>query len=103
MHKLYPDALPWGKTNDTQHAAFQALGLQYDHLIPHSRGGSTDLSNLVITCAPCNYGRGSYTVEEVGLNNPLLREPIGSGPVGSGWDGLERFLGYAKKSTPPRD
>ncbi|MBD2120093.1 HNH endonuclease [Trichocoleus sp. FACHB-262] len=86
LRKFYPDALPWGKTNPEQHSAFQALWLQYDHLLPHARGGNNDLENVVITCAPCNFGRGSYTLEEVGLADPRLREP-----VRSTWDGLERF------------
>lgn len=62
------------------------LWLQYDHLLPHARSGTNDLENVVITCAPCNYGRGGYTLEEVGLADPRLREP-----VRSTWDGLERF------------
>jgi 5-methylcytosine-specific restriction endonuclease McrA len=82
----YPDAARWKSRNVHQHAAFQAMWLQYDHLLPHSRGGVTDLSNLVITCAPCNFGRTELTLEEVGLLDPRLRNPIRST-----WDGLERF------------
>ena len=55
---VYPEALPWGSKNREQHAAFQAMWLQYDHVLPHARGGSNELDNIVITCAPCNYGRG---------------------------------------------
>uniref|UniRef100_B8HMF3 HNH endonuclease n=1 Tax=Cyanothece sp. (strain PCC 7425 / ATCC 29141) TaxID=395961 RepID=B8HMF3_CYAP4 len=84
---VYPTALPWGKTNVTQHAAFQAMWVQYDHLIPYARGGTNDMDNMVITCAPCNFGRMNYTLAEVGLIDPRLREPIQSE-----WDGLERFL-----------
>lgn len=29
-----------------------------DHVIPRSRGGTNDLSNLVIACSPCNHKRG---------------------------------------------
>ena len=82
----YPDALSWGSTNISQHAAFQAMWLQYDHLLPHARGGSNDLENVLITCAPCNYGRWHYTVDEVGLIDPRKCKP-----VSSDWDGLERF------------
>lgn len=81
---LYPDAVTWGGTNLSQHAAFQAMWLQFDHLLPHSRGGSNDLENVLITCAPCNYGRFHYTVEELDLMNPLERDP-----VRSDWNGLE--------------
>ena len=59
---------------------------QYDHLLPHSKGGNNDVNNIVVTCAPCNFGRMSYTLEEVGLIDPRTREPIRSA-----WDGLERF------------
>lgn len=82
----YPHALKWGKMNRDQHAAFQAMWVQYDHVLPHARGGNNDLDNIVITCAPCNYGRMSYTLEEVGLADPRLTEPLTST-----WDGLERF------------
>ena len=86
IRKVYPDALPWGRTNPTQHAAFQAMWAQYDHLLPHARGGTNDLSNVVITCAPCNFARMNSTLEEVGLIDPRTRER-----VRSDWYGLERF------------
>ncbi len=57
LHKLFPEALPWGRTNLEQHAAFQALWMQFDHVIPHARGGRNDLGNVIITCAPCNFAR----------------------------------------------
>lgn len=84
--KAYPDALPWGSKNPEQHAAFQAMWVQYDHLLPHARGGNNAPENMVITCAPCNFGRMDYTLEEVGLIDPRTRET-----VRSTWDGLERF------------
>jgi len=86
IRAVYPAALPWGKTNPTQHAAFQAMWAQYDHLLPHARGGDNSLGNVVITCAPCNFARMNSTLEEVGLLDPRTREP-----VRSAWDGLERF------------
>lgn len=84
--KTYPAVVEWGPTNDRQHAAFQALWAQYDHITPHSRGGSSSLDNVVLTCAACNYGRMHYTLEEVGLADPRL-PPTRIGP----WDGLEGF------------
>ena len=59
----YPDIAIWGKTHGTQHAAFQAIWVQYDHVVPHARGGDNTLNNIVVTCAPCNYGRMSYTLK----------------------------------------
>ena len=87
MHAAYPQALPWGSTNASQHAGFQALWLQYDHLVPHARGGGNALENILVTCAPCNYGRSNLTLLEVGVSDPRERAP-----VRSTWDGLERFL-----------
>jgi 5-methylcytosine-specific restriction endonuclease McrA len=87
IRKRYPQALQWGKTNRSQHAAFQTMWVQYDHVVPHARGGTNGLENVVIACAPCNYGRGNRTLDEVGLLDPR-RYP----PVQSTWDGLERFL-----------
>ena len=87
FNKLYPTALEWGRRNIEQHSAFQAMWLQYDHLIPHSRGGNNNLDNLVITCAPCNFGRMEYTIEEVGIIDPMSRERIKRN-----WSGLEEIL-----------
>lgn len=86
IRKEYPNVLSWGSTNVQQHAAFQAMWLQYDHLLPHARGGNNDLDNIAITCAPCNFGRMNHLIEEVGIDDPMNREPICST-----WDGLERF------------
>jgi hypothetical protein len=73
--QAYPDVVLWGNTNDRQHAAFQAMWAQYDHILPHARGGTNDISNIVLTCAACNYGRMRFTIEEVGLIDPRTREP----------------------------
>lgn len=81
--KFYPI---WGRKNSEQHAAFQAMWAQYDHILPHSKGGTNDLENIVVTCAPCNFGRMNYMLDEVGL-----LDPRGCEPVRSDWDGLERF------------
>lgn len=83
----YLEVRVWGRKNDEQHAALQCMWAQYDHLLPHSRGGQNTLRNLVVTCAPCNYGRMQYTLEEARLQNPLERAPR-VGP----WNGLENLL-----------
>ena len=87
IDRAYPEARIWGGTNETQHAAFQCLWLQYDHVLPRAKGGDNSPANVVVTCAPCNYGRNELTLDEVGVldprNFPLFR---------TSWDGLERFL-----------
>lgn len=35
-----------------------------DHVIPESRGGPTELDNLVPACRPCNSSKGTKTPEE---------------------------------------
>jgi hypothetical protein len=84
--KAFPELKIWGSKNIEQHAAFQTMWVQYDHVVPHARGGANDPSNIVVCCAPCNYGRMNYTIEEVNLSDPRLRAP-----TASTWDGLERF------------
>jgi hypothetical protein len=88
---LYPDAIPWhGEKELAKHAAIYVMVAQYDHVVPHSRGGRNDLENIILTCLPCNYGRMNFTLEEMGLFDPRKRNPVEC--VFSGWDGLERLL-----------
>lgn len=87
MKGAYPESLPWGGTNPEQHAAFQCMWLQFDHILPHARGGDNSVNNVVVTCAPCNYGRSSKVLCEVGLIDPRGL-PVHT----TSWDGLERFL-----------
>jgi 5-methylcytosine-specific restriction endonuclease McrA len=76
-----------GRTNPTQHAAFQCMWLQFDHVVPHSRGGDNSVDNVVVTCGPCNYGRAERTLDELGLIDPR-QKPVQK----TDWDGLERML-----------
>ncbi len=76
-----------GNKNAEQHAAFQSMWLQFDHVVPHSSGGRTEIGNVVVTCAPCNYGKGESMLEELGLIDPRSRPG-----VRTSWDGLERLL-----------
>lgn len=92
LHSLYPTALPWGRTNASQHAGFQALWVQYDHILPHARGGTNSIDNMVITCTACNFGRMDFTLDEVGIDDPRLR-PIKL----SDWNGLEHVLPLAQQ------
>ncbi len=84
----YPDAVPWptGGNGMTmkQHAAFQCLWLQFDHVLPLSRGGDNSLDNFVVTCAGCNFGRFNHTLEECGLIDPRTITP-----PKTAWDGFE--------------
>jgi len=85
------ETLPWGSTFEGCHAAFQCLWLNYDHIIPNARGGTSDADNIVITCAPCNYGRMNFTLGEVGVRHPLeLERPVRWAGF-SQWNGIAAF------------
>jgi 5-methylcytosine-specific restriction endonuclease McrA len=45
-----------------------------DHMIPLSRGGRNDWTNLAIACRNCNLSKGSMTVEEFFRREKNLRE-----------------------------
>lgn len=88
LTQLYPAEAYWG----TQcHAGLWCMWLQFDHLLPHGRGGTSDEDNMVITCAGCNYGRMNHTLAEVGLMAPKAAR-AGLNLNGHAWDGLERLL-----------
>lgn len=93
-HELYPGVVPWhGRDPAKQHAAFQCLWLQYDHVVPHSHGGLSSVDNVVISCALCNFGKWNFTLKQLGLSDPRLRLPE---PIS--WDGLESL----RACGPPR-
>ncbi|YCQ22501.1 RNA-guided endonuclease IscB [Arthrobacter sp. Z1-9] len=46
------------------------LPLNFDHVIPKSRGGSDRVANLVLACIPCNDAKGNHPVEE------FVRDPV---------------------------
>jgi hypothetical protein len=87
----YLDHIEWPRTDIDKHAAFTCLWLQYDHVLPNSRGGDSSAENIVLTCTACNFGRMDTTLEEGRLLHPLEHVR----PKWSGfqtWDGLERFV-----------
>jgi 5-methylcytosine-specific restriction endonuclease McrA len=48
--------------------------LNLDHVVPRSRGGSTNWENVVCSCIGCNLRKGGRTPEEAGMH--LLRAPV---------------------------
>lgn len=94
----YPVAARWtGRKEADQHRGLQAMWLQYDHVIVHSRGGETTLDNLVITCPACNFGRNSFMMPEVGLRDPRTHIRLPAWEGRHSWDGLERVLPEKKR------
>ncbi|HEX2716417.1 MAG TPA: HNH endonuclease [Gemmatimonadaceae bacterium] len=45
--------------------------LTRDHLIPMSRGGTNDWTNVVTACSPCNTRKANHLPEEIGMH-PLV-------------------------------
>ena len=39
----------------------------YDHVLPRSRGGKTDWTNVVVSCIPCNQLKAARTPEQAGM------------------------------------
>src|SRR5262249_38234103 len=60
-------------------------------VLPNSRGGGSTLENVVVTCAPCNFGRMETTLAEARLTDPLSRPTARKWSGFDRWDGLERF------------
>jgi len=52
---------------------FMTEELNFDHVIPRSRGGRTTWENIVTACIPCNSTKGDRTLEQAGLK--LLSKP----------------------------
>src|SRR6187200_1491072 len=53
--------------------------LTLDHVVPRSRGGTSEWENVVTSCAPCNLKKGNRLLEEVSMQ--LMRPPKPPQPV----------------------
>ncbi len=87
LNENFPDAARWGSKNIQKHYGLALMESTLDHITPHSRGGDNEPNNLVTACGPCQFGRGGWVLDEVGLLNPFLFEPIVDD-----WDGLTRLI-----------
>ncbi len=94
LHRCLPDVARWGRRNVDKHAALAALSASLDHIVPHSRGGTNDEPNLVTACNACQFGRGQWTLEEVGFFDPREYPP-----TLDTWDGLMRLSRLAPTSN----
>lgn len=52
---------------------FAARDLTLDHVVPASKFGRKDWTNVVAACRPCNHRKGNRT--PLGAGMPLLNEP----------------------------
>lgn len=81
------------KTCQYCHKHFSEKKLTIDHVLPISRGGRHEWSNVVAACSQCNNKKGSLTPVEAGMN--LLRTPSKPRWLPS-WD-----LDVREHSVPP--
>lgn len=66
------------KCNGCRHC-FPTHGLEYDHIMPKSRGGSDNWDNMQLLCAACNRAKRDRTMEEaeaVGAFDKYWRNPV---------------------------
>ena len=92
IKKLNSSTFQRGHTNLTTHGIIHIAWPVADHVIPWNLGGRTSLSNLVTSCATCNYGKDGFTIEQLGIENPFLRAE-----VKDSWVGLTNKLDLLKK------
>ena len=53
---------------------FPSEDLTYDHVLPKSRGGKTEWTNIVTCCIECNRKKGGRTPREASMK--LLKKPV---------------------------
>jgi 5-methylcytosine-specific restriction endonuclease McrA len=75
-------------TNLQRHGVVLAFRANVDHVVPWKLGGRTELQNLVSACWSCNYGKGVFTLDQIGVDDPRLR----SMPASDDWDGLMPYV-----------
>lgn len=81
------DAFWIGRPVNRRHGTVLAFRAYVDHVVPHAKGGLTDANNLVTACWSCNYGKRSYDLVSLMLDDP------GSRAVpDSSWQGLTEYL-----------
>ncbi len=52
---------------------FPTQDLTFDHVVPRSRGGRTQWTNVVTACSVCNLKKGNKSIKQAGMH--LLKKP----------------------------
>jgi len=55
----------WGRK--CVYCGAEHVPLEKEHIVPKSRGGSNRVSNLTVSCKPCNQEKGNRTAKEFGF------------------------------------
>jgi 5-methylcytosine-specific restriction endonuclease McrA len=58
--------------NSQRHGYIYIVRTTVDHVLPQSKGGQTELDNLITCCWACNYGKAEKTLGEIGLVDPRV-------------------------------
>jgi len=58
--------------NSQRHGYIYVVRTTVDHVLPQSKGGRTELDNLITCCWACNYGKAEKTLDEIGLVDPRI-------------------------------
>ncbi len=64
----------WGR--ECAYCGKKDVPLTIDHIVPVSRGGRGNISNLTLACEACNKGKGSRLLEEFLAKRPEVRKKI---------------------------
>jgi 5-methylcytosine-specific restriction endonuclease McrA len=76
-----------------------------DHVVPRSRGGRNEWTNVVAACARCNHRKGSRLLSEIGWTLPRPPvQPSATVALVLGWakrdPSWDRYLGYDAALAP---
>lgn len=89
---LGPNQFSIARKNSLRNGLTLGLRGVGDHVDPYAGGGETTIDNLVTSCYSCNFGKAGYTLMQIGIEDPRLREPINDQ-----WRGLTEYLPALKK------
>lgn len=64
----------WGRT--CAYCDAQNTPLEVEHIVPRSRGGTNRISNLTLSCRPCNERKGSRSIDLFLKHDPERRKKI---------------------------
>jgi 5-methylcytosine-specific restriction endonuclease McrA len=85
---------------DSHHCVYCAVRADtIDHVVPRSRGGSNEWTNVVAACARCNHRKGDRLLSELGWTLPRPPvQPSATVAVVLAWakrdPSWDRYLGY---------
>jgi hypothetical protein len=78
------------------HQSLQGATFHVEHIVPHSRGGQTQLSNLAWACPSCNLHKASRVASvdpDTGSQVPLFNPRVDNWNTHFHWDGY-RVAGH---------